>query len=311
MIQVPMPVGGISFPMGTTDSETGTITNIYEIAETQVTWELWNTVRIWATGRGYKLPVGQAGSQTSGGNPQEPVTMVNWFDAAVWCNALTDWYNMKNRKDLTKVYYYDSAYNIVARDSVSDYDTNYDGTGSFEKQSGTYASAYVHPSATGFRLPSSKEWELAARWRGTDTTNIVTVSPWNTLEIKFTKGNSASGATANYNNAAEDARVAVYGGSSLGITKTATVKSKDHNTLGVYDMMGNVWEWCFDWFPGQDGEKRIGRGASWYITTPLDTWLLQAGNVGQTYPAERDKALGFRLARNAVDAGDVTGFWHW
>jgi formylglycine-generating enzyme required for sulfatase activity len=108
----------------------------------------------------------------------------------VWLNAPTEWVNEKTGSNHTPVYYYDSAYGMVARDSTPD-DSN---PGYFVKADGshTYASAYAKPGATGFRLPTSTEWELAARWRGSDATN--TVSGYTTPY--FTKGDSASGATA-------------------------------------------------------------------------------------------------------------------
>jgi formylglycine-generating enzyme required for sulfatase activity len=90
-VRVPVPGGGLSFPTGTDDSGTATVDAAYEIGETEVTYELWYTVRSWAESNGYTFNgnPGREGSSaasentTPGANSQEPVTMVDWFDAAV------------------------------------------------------------------------------------------------------------------------------------------------------------------------------------------------------------------------------------
>jgi uncharacterized repeat protein (TIGR02543 family) len=287
--------GDLTFPTGTDDSGTATVTNAYEIGETEVTYELWHTVRSWAEANGYTFydnpgREGSSGSSqntTPGANRQEPVTMVTWFDAVVWLNALTEWVNAKTGSNLTPVYYYQSAYTTVAKNS--------NPSSNFEKEddSHSYASAYMKAGANGFRLPTSNEWELAARWRGSDTVNVVnnatfTTAPW------FTTGNSASGATANYNNAPASAAVAWYGGSSAGVTKTQAVKGKAANGLGLYDMSGNVFEWCND-YRYTAGSNRIIRGGSWSITAGF----LRVGFVYYFYPDSRYFYYGFRPARTA------------
>jgi formylglycine-generating enzyme required for sulfatase activity len=291
MVYVP---GGYTFPTGVDDSGTTAVSAAYEIGETEVTYELWYAVRRWAEGEGYMFfrDPGREGSSAAsestmpGQNRQEPVTAVNWFDAVVWLNALTEWVNAKTRKSLTPAYYYDRACTTVARDSTY--------TLKFEKEhdSYSYASAYAKPGATGFRLPSSNEWELAARWRqdGKNTVSGYT-NPW------FTKGNSASGATAYYGDGAATGAVAWYRANSSG--KTQAVKGKGANALGLYDMSGNVWEWCDDWYPGGDGFRRIIRGGSWSRNQSESD--LQVGIVDYDDPALRNDGyvIGFRPARKA------------
>jgi formylglycine-generating enzyme required for sulfatase activity len=273
MVYVP---GGISFPTGYNDDGIAMVANAYEIGETEVTYELWYTVRAWAElpGNGYTFfnNPGREGSSGSiestapSANKQEPVTMVTWFDTVVWLNALTEWYNVKNPgSNLTPVYYYDTDFTDpakVAKNSTS--------PGSFEKENVgyTYASAYAKPGATGFRLPSSNEWELAARWQGTtgNSNSVTRVS--GTTTYYFTKGDSASGATGGYGDNAWTQAVAWYLNSSdfpSGIQKTQPVKGKDANDLELYDMSGNVWEWCEDWYPHYQyiGSYRFVRGGSW------------------------------------------------
>ena len=262
MIYVP----GKGFPTGTADSGTATVTNAYWIGETQVTYELWDKVHTWAIANGYTF----ANPGHMGGGPgttiQHPVTAINWRDAMVWANAATEWYNAKNVTSYTPVYTYVG--NII-RDSTD----------------ATACDNAVAGSTNGFRLLTSNEWELAARWRN-DATNTVAgySNPW------FTKGNSASGATADYNDLTATGLVAVYN-----TTSTAAVKSKTPNALSLYDMSGNVWEWCFD----LSGSNRVCRGGAWRSAT---SDYMRVGYVNTLTPPNYDDStsqkMGLRLAQS-------------
>jgi formylglycine-generating enzyme required for sulfatase activity len=209
--------------------------------------------------------------------------MVTWYDTVVWLNALTEWVNAKSGSTLTPVYYYESGCTTVAKDST--YTSNFKK----EDDSHSYASAYAKAGATGFRLPKSNEWELAARWRGSDATNTVSgyTDPY------FTQGDFASGATADHNNATATGAVAWYDGNSS--SKTQAVKGKAGNGLGLYDMSGNVWEWCDDWYPSYIGSYRRGWGGSWYDLA----YVLQVGNGFNYGPGNWYDRGGFRPARTA------------
>ncbi|MCL2244017.1 MAG: SUMF1/EgtB/PvdO family nonheme iron enzyme [Treponema sp.] len=222
----------VTFPTGVSDNGSAVISSPYFIGETPVTWEIWSTVRSWAVSNGYSMSEGRSGSSGSGSG-KHPVTMISWYDSIVWCNALTEYYNLITGSSLEFVYV---SSGTPIRSSSQTSEIN---------------GAIPVNEAGGFRLPMSNEWELAARWRNDDTNSVAGYSsPW------FTKGDSASNAASNINNSTATGYVAFYSSNS---SSTAEVKSKEPNSLGIYDMSGNVWEWCID----KSGSYRIARGGAW------------------------------------------------
>lgn len=127
-----------------------------------------------------------------------------------------------------------------------------------------------------FRLPTEAEWEYAARSGGKPE--------------KYAGGNDV-------------ASVAWYGSNSG--SSTHAVGTKAPNGLGLYDMSGNVWEWCEDVFASyssssQDdpvvtggGSSRVYRGGGWYN----EPRSVRAANRNYYTPVYRVLNLGFRLAR--------------
>ena len=137
-----------------------------------------------------------------------------------------------------------------------------------------------HNGRYTFRLPSEAEWEYAARsggrkenWAGTSSESSLGSYAW-------------------------------YDDNSGG--ETHPVGQKQPNGLRLYDMSGNVWEWCEDVYVSDyskvdtdnpiykgSGSDRVVRGGSWY-GTPM---FLRASDRGSFTPAGRNDDLGFRLAR--------------
>ena len=133
-----------------------------------------------------------------------------------------------------------------------------------------------------FRLPTEAEWEFAARG-----------------------GNKSKGYKYSGSNNIEEVAWYInswyYGNSS---NKTHAVKTKQSNELGIYDMSGNVWEWCQDWYGSYDssveinptgsssGSYRVIRGGSWDGCERL----CRVANRDYYSPSIRNDSLGLRLA---------------
>jgi formylglycine-generating enzyme required for sulfatase activity len=135
-------------------------------------------------------------------------------------------------------------------------------------------------NASGYRLPTEAEWEYAAKGGNK-----------NYLSYEYSGGNSVD-------------RVAWYSGNSGG--HTHPVGTKQANDLGLYDMSGNVWEWCWDWYgsysggsqsnpagPASSGAYRVLRGGSW----GNDAGYVRSADRSNFTPSNRYNNLGFRLVR--------------
>ena len=262
------------FPVGRDDAS-AMVEEGFWIAETQVTYELWYEVRKWAEANGYVFSgLGSEGSEGIEGleptdQKNEPVTRVSWYDTVVWCNALSEY------MELEPVYTYQGE---LLKDAT-------------DRTAGNNA---VAGEGNGFRLPTSDEWELAARYRGNDSDHGAVAYPEGS-ENYWTPWDYASGATASVSEATETGYVAWYAGNTNKTRETGQ-KPGGGNHLGLYDVSGNVFEWCWEWYPGYEGTRRVNRGGSW----SYNAYELRVGSVNCADPGGKSPSHGFRLVRTAA-----------
>jgi formylglycine-generating enzyme required for sulfatase activity len=277
MVQVGETETTYTIPTGIDDNGTDTVKGGYLMATTETTYELWHQVRIWAEANGYHFQnLGIEGNDgTAGAEPTEaklePVTTVSWRDVVVWSNAISEMFGYKT--------VYRTASDEIIRDSR---DAN-----------GSVIDLAIQTSNNGFRLPTSMEWEMAARWKN-DTSSIngsilVGGRYW-------TPGRYASGASTSYLLSDATRAVAWYSGASGG-NFTRPVGQLLPNHLGIYDMSGNVGEWTYT----TSGLGKVVRGGIFF----LGDLYLQVGYiindnpaVGTPYPDTNGEGGGFRLVRS-------------
>ncbi len=212
------------------------------------------------------------GAKPSGSHTGDtyPVETVNWFEAAYFANRLSV------VEGLTSCY------------TLNGCDANVPGADM------ECTSVDISDNCTGYRLPTEAQWEYADRATTTtayanpahfDTTNTETGSGFNT--------NLHAMGWYSYNNATP------Y---ESGTKPTA---AKQANYWGLYDMHGNVWEWCQDWWDGtayspdtvtdptgdSTGSGRVVRGGSWFN----HAWIARSANRYGRSPGLLYGYLGFRL----------------
>ena len=167
----------------------------------------------------------------------------------------------------------------------------------YDVETGTLLDAEGRPTADvtkarGYRLPTEAEWEYAARERG--------------RKVRFGNGQDvARPAEMNFNAAASEFKYAEKGKLR---GRTVPVGTFKPNGLGLYDMSGNVWEWCSDIvgrYPnkprsnpyqqkGLMGPRRAARGGPWVGDASIARVSTRMGWVA----CDRCNNIGFRLARS-------------
>jgi formylglycine-generating enzyme required for sulfatase activity len=146
---------------------------------------------------------------------------------------------------------------------------------------GTWNAVTMVSGANGYRLPTEAEWECACR-AGTTT-------------AYYTAGTEAGPPHLN---------TAAWYSNNAG-SKTHQVGLKTPNAWGLYDMYGNVWEWCWDWYKADitmdisdptgavTGTGRVERGGNW-LNNAVG---LRSAYRNSSIPHNRSSGVGFRLVR--------------
>jgi sulfatase modifying factor 1 len=237
----------------------------------EVTKEEWNMVRAWGLNNGYTdLAAGNGSYASKGAN--HPVHSITWYDMVKWCNARSQ------IAGLTPCY----------------------TVGGLTYKTGSSTPA-CNWSANGYRLPSEAEWEKAARG-GVAGKNF----PWGTDTITHSQANYYSSSSYAYDVSPTRGNHPSY--TAGGTPYTAPVNSFTPNGYGLYNMSGNVWEWCWDWDGSYaagsqtdprgaaSGSHRVLRGGSWYP----DAHSCRVAGRSCFSPSGSNNGGGCRIARSSV-----------
>ena len=269
-------IAGADKSDGLTDATTHAVTlSAFYLGKTETTYADWVAVRTWALNPARGLGVYDFEATVGAGKGDtHPVQMVSWYDVVKWCNAKSE------REGLTPVYY-----------------TNDAQTAGYVYRTGDVAvtAGQVKWGANGYRLPTEAEWEYAARG-GLSGQRF----PWGDT-ITHVQANYSSSANYAYDVSTTRGTHPTYGGTSpVGVFAA--------NGYGLADMVGNVWEWTWDWYGtygsgavtdprgATSGSRRVLRGGSW-LNEALNARSAYRNN---NYPDSRFSHFGFRPARSSV-----------
>jgi formylglycine-generating enzyme required for sulfatase activity len=257
---------------GLSNAPTRTVTlDAFYMGKYEVTKAEWDEVRTWGLSNGYTdLAAG------SGKASNHPVQTITWYDMVKWCNARSQ------KEGLTPAYYTNDAQTTIYK------------TGSVN-----VTNAQVKWSASGYRLPTEAEWEKAARG-GLSGKRF----PWGDT-ISHSQANYYASSSYSYDSSGSVNNF--HPTYATGSTPyTSPVGAFAANDYGLYDMTGNVWEWCWDRYGtyaagsqtnprgSTSGTLRVCRGGCW---DDVAGGSRVAGRYDRD-PTGTSSGVGFRVLRS-------------